>query len=555
MINIKKIFILLLLLPSLSFALSNKELATTINLAGKQRMLSQKMTKEIFLIKSGIDKDKNIKQLKKSITLFNQILNGLIKGDKQLNLVAIKDLDIQNQLKDLEKIWKKFHKDIKQKDYKSISKINLQLLKKTNKIVEMYVKKGGEFNSKSNLTNDINLAGKQRMLTQKMAKEILLIINDIDKKKNKQNLKATTLLFDKILKGLQNGDNSLNLKGTNLTKVKKELKIAQQKWENLKPSLNYKELKRDRKKLKKSIFELDSLLAQMNTIVSLYENSIKKEKLMKKLSAIVGNFMELKSEKNHVINLAGKQRMLTQKMSKLSLLIASNIGVKNNKEELHKASMLYNKTLNGFIKGDKDLQLKPTTDKNIIKQLKLIQTKWKPFYKHIQNIGNNKKIDPKDILFIASNNENLLKISNTLVQLYKKNKNFDGYMDVVRTQIIDVAGRQRMLTQKMAKEKLLIVANLNKTSNQKKIDKTINLFETSLFALLNGDKKIKVIPVSNKSIKQQLIKVKKLWEKLKPLYKKSSLKSSELATIIKLNPTLLKEMNKAVHMSELSIDY
>ncbi len=563
MTHIKKIFILLLLLPSLSFALSNKELATTINLAGKQRMLSQKITKEIFLIKSNIDRDKNIKNIKKSTKLFEQTLNGLINGDKELNLVAIEDEKIQKRLKIIEKIWEKFHKDIKnilqnsssKKSYQSISKINLQLLKDMNKVVEMYVKKGDSSNLKSNLTNDINLAGKQRMLTQKMAKEILLITNDIDTKKNKQNLQSTIILFDKILRGLQNGDNSLNLKGTKLTKIQKELKIAQKNWEDIKPSLNYKKLKKDKKRLKNSILKLDSLLTQMNSIVSLYENSIRKEKLMKNLSAIVGNFMELKSEKNHVINLAGKQRMLTQKISKLSLLIASNIAVKSNKEELKKASNLYNKTLNGFINGDKDLQLLPTTDKNIIKQLKSIQAEWKPFYKHIKNISNSKKINPKDIVFIASHNENLLKISNNLVQLYKKNKNFDGYMDVVRTQIIDVAGRQRMLTQKMAKEKLLTVANLDQTSNQKKLDKTINLFENSLLALLKGDENIKVIPVSNKSIKKQLIKVQTLWEKLKPLYIKKSPNSRDLAKIIKLNPILLKEMNKAVHMSELSIDY
>jgi len=563
LIYIKKIFILLLLLPSLSFALSNKELATTINLAGKQRMLSQKITKEIFLIKSSIDKKKNIKNLNHSIKLFEQTLNGLINGDKELNLVAIKNSKIQKRLKIVEKIWKKFHKDIEnilhnrssKKSYHSIAEINLQLLKEINKVVEMYIKRGDSSNLKSSLTNDINLAGKQRMLTQKIAKEILLITNNINTKENKKELQTTISLFDKILKGLQNGDSSLNLKGTKLTKIKKELKIAQKDWEDIKPSLDYKKLQKNRGKLKESIIKLDSLRTQMNQIVSLYENSIRKEKLMKNLSAIVGNFMELKSEKNHVINLAGKQRMLTQKMSKLSLLIASNIGVKNSKKELKKASNLYNKTLNGFINGDKDLQLIPTTDKNILTQLKTIQEEWQPFYKHIQNISNTQKTDPKDIIFIASHNENLLKISNTLVQLYKKNKNFDGYMDVVRTQVIDVAGRQRMLTQKMAKEKLLTVANLNQNSNQKKLDETIALFENSLLALLKGDENIKVIPVSNKSIKQQLIKVQTLWKKLKPLYIKKSPNSSDLANIIKLNPILLKEMNKAVHMSELSIDY
>ncbi len=48
----------------------------------------------------------------------------------------------------------------------------------------------------------INLAGKQRMLTQKMSKEALFIAKGIDVEKNKESLKKTAELFDKTLKGL-----------------------------------------------------------------------------------------------------------------------------------------------------------------------------------------------------------------------------------------------------------------------------------------------------------------------------------------------------------------
>ncbi|MCK4442577.1 MAG: type IV pili methyl-accepting chemotaxis transducer N-terminal domain-containing protein, partial [Sulfurovaceae bacterium] len=46
----------------------------------------------------------------------------------------------------------------------------------------------------------INLAGKQRMLTQKMTKEALFIAKGIDVKENIENLKKTVSLFDKTLK-------------------------------------------------------------------------------------------------------------------------------------------------------------------------------------------------------------------------------------------------------------------------------------------------------------------------------------------------------------------
>jgi len=63
----------------------------------------------------------------------------------------------------------------------------------------------------------INLAGKQRMLTQKMSKEALFIAKGISVDANKASLAKTVALFDKTLKGLVAGDASLNLPKTELS--------------------------------------------------------------------------------------------------------------------------------------------------------------------------------------------------------------------------------------------------------------------------------------------------------------------------------------------------
>ena len=65
----------------------------------------------------------------------------------------------------------------------------------------------------------INLAGKQRMLTQKMSKEVGLVALEVDTAANLGNLKATHDLFDKTLKGLRNGDDSLGFPPTKKPKL------------------------------------------------------------------------------------------------------------------------------------------------------------------------------------------------------------------------------------------------------------------------------------------------------------------------------------------------
>ena len=96
--NIGIFLAFLLLFSNLLFATTDKELATAINLAGKQRMLIQKMTKEALLIHANLEKDKSIKRLKESSTLFDKTLKGLINGDKSIDLVKIDNITLKRIL-------------------------------------------------------------------------------------------------------------------------------------------------------------------------------------------------------------------------------------------------------------------------------------------------------------------------------------------------------------------------------------------------------------------------------------------------------------------------
>jgi hypothetical protein len=65
-------------------------MGATINLAGKQRMLTQKMTKELLLVANGIDADANKANLGKTVALFQSTLTGLLDGDEGLGLPGIR---------------------------------------------------------------------------------------------------------------------------------------------------------------------------------------------------------------------------------------------------------------------------------------------------------------------------------------------------------------------------------------------------------------------------------------------------------------------------------
>jgi len=88
----------------------HKSDSTVINQAGAQRMLSQKITKDVLWLL--VTKRSNTKQLKTSIERFELVLDGLKNGSILLGLPRCKDEQTLSQLKVVESLWLSFKKNI-----------------------------------------------------------------------------------------------------------------------------------------------------------------------------------------------------------------------------------------------------------------------------------------------------------------------------------------------------------------------------------------------------------------------------------------------------------
>jgi hypothetical protein len=234
------IFILLLISAEAFAAYTPQQWAAILNMSGRQRFLIQKMTKEMTLILAKIDVSKNSTELTKTSDDFNANLKRLMEGDSTLN--AISSTDVQTQLKTVDGLWRKFKGLVdsvssgKGGDIKQIADFNLSFLDAMDKVVELYAAEAKKETGKET-SHFVNLAGKQRMLTQKMTKEAALILLNYDKEINIEALKGTMELFEQTLKGLESGDESLGLgKMSNfeLLTLREPLKRVGEKWEGLK---------------------------------------------------------------------------------------------------------------------------------------------------------------------------------------------------------------------------------------------------------------------------------------------------------------------------------
>jgi hypothetical protein len=251
---------------------------------------------------------------------------------------------------------------------------------------------------------------------------------------------------------------------------------------------------------------------------------------------------QTKQQSGNVINLAGKQRMLTQKMSKEALFVAKGLDADANKANLQKTAALFDKTLKGLIAGDSELNLPKTTNPEILAQLEVVSKLWTSFKANIDKViaGN---ADKATLEAIAKENLPLLKNMNKAVGMYAKasGSNLDPQM----AKTINLAGKQRMLTQKMTKELLLVANGIDADNNKQNAKKTAHLFESTLNDLIANCK--------NDGIKQQLNVVAGLWKDYKAIIENVDTSDASLKKAQELNMPLLKNMNKAVKMYEASI--
>jgi len=145
----------------------------------------------------------------------------------------------------------------------------------------------------------VNISGKQRMLTQRMGKIYLFLLDNPRNSKAKKDLKITKIIFEKQLLILEKNA------GSDLTKSR--LKDVRDTWVKYKKFLNSRPNKEDAIKI-----------INTNTTILKYANSVvnaiileSKENMNYKDSYVVEEDLELKE----IINKSGRQRMLSQRLA------------------------------------------------------------------------------------------------------------------------------------------------------------------------------------------------------------------------------------------------
>jgi hypothetical protein len=266
--------------------------------------------------------------------------------------------------------------------------------------------------------------------------------------------------------------------------------------------------------------------------------------------------------------MAGRQRMLSQKMSKEFLMVANPYGMFDATAEMTRldATMTeFDAALGYLMVGNAAKNIAAAPNDEITTQLGVVKGLWTTFYKLL--LDNKDTITAAYARNDASATTVLEAVADQSVPLLKNMNKGVGMIAkaaglAAPGAVVNVAGRQRMLSQKMAKEALLVGLGIKTDAMIISLAGSKNLFEKSHLALLNGNvddalafsSPPQLQPVADPCIKRQLeIDVYAnvatvMFEPIASIIETGIANEARLRIIADQNVPLLVNSNKAVKM-------
>jgi hypothetical protein len=219
-------------------------------------MFTQRLLKDYAMVGMENKFGKPDEDMKKVITSFDDALKSLVSFNK--------DEATKKSLDEVSKLWDPIKKELQKKPTKKSASI-LQgeleaLLKEANSATQLFSKQTGESSGEI-----INISGRQRMLSQKMASLYMLKVWGLGDDKFAQKMKDTMTLFKTSHKKLDKFEKNTPEIKKLLSKVKKSFMFFEfmgRSKSKFIPSLIYK--------------KSNDILRDMNEVTALYVKSLKK---------------------------------------------------------------------------------------------------------------------------------------------------------------------------------------------------------------------------------------------------------------------------------------
>lgn len=523
-----------------------------INFSGKLRMLSQRISASACNLNADIDGDLSLQMLRSSHAEFNKIIDALEFGNIDLHIKNAENRpEVLTAIANLRTKWRPINaaadkmiaRDHGAEDIATINAKNLDLLKSAQNLVSVIkTTHATAGNSDDGLTSLIDVAGRQRMLTQKMSKEACQIWSGDGSAETIAALEGTMQLFEQSLINLRDGNDTAGIASAPNARIKTGLEGIWTSWAERKPVLAKAQAAEtvDEATRGQVLRQMNEMLRSSNNVVGLYAALNNKAGIVEDVGA------------TERINFSGKLRMLSQRIAANACLYNAGIEPKTSRKLLSASSVEFDKIANALEFGDADLRIRGVEERRkTLFAIAQLREQWAPIKTAVDDLVRNGPTESA-MATIASSNMELLGRAKLLVSELSGQYSDPSAMDQADAMAIDISGRQRMLTQKMLKEACLIWTGNQSADAKGALNGTMQMFEVSLNALLDGLPAAGIQAAPTAEISDQLKVVFKDWAEVKPVLL-ATMSGETVDDAVKADGfhtlnTTLKDMNQAVGM-------
>lgn len=187
---------------------------------------------------------------------------------------------------------------------------------------------------------------------------------------------------------------------------------------------------------------------------------------------------------NNAINVAGSQRMLTQRMLKAYSAIGIDVNAETAALELREAVARFDRQLGALSAGFAGSAAEPT--------LHQVKALWLPYKALLEQ-----PVSRANATQLLRDNDALLRACHKVVLV------LEDMSGTAYGQLVNVAGRQRMLSQRMAKFYLLRAWGFDNAEVRYEIDQARNEFRGALGRLLSAPENTSIIAATLVEAEQQ----------------------------------------------------
>ena len=263
---------------------------------------------------------------------------------------------------------------------------------------------------------------------------------------------------------------------------------------------------------------------------------------------------DLAVEAKRKVNLAGRQRMLSQRMSKAACFMFTGVDTEGHQGMLNDAYNQFIAAHDTLRFGNADMGLSAEAKPAVQRSFDVVDEAWAKYAPMIQTVITEGAGDAPQVAALSVSGLEVLGIMNLTVGDMAAAYGADlEDLPLILAITIDLAGRQRMFTQKMSKEFCLIDAEIDVAENSTKLAETLNVFNFTLTALIEGYPGA-IIPAPNTEVLAKLEEVQSLWAEpdaiLSAVAGGAVITAEDRLVIAKDVELVLAAMNEAVGMYE-----